>query len=243
MQLSPIFFGILLTILILLSYCMVRILWRRSQQQKNDDVIDSSKQSSSLLCGGTGVSGSNGNGTANSANHTDTITKVYCCCWFSSLFWNIKLLKRSLWLLYVNGDIRSVDFRFILFAIHVNIHNNGDGIMLFCCSPALCVYLQRQQTITISALKEVFSCTFCIVTFMIERQTSKFAWCSFIKIDFSPRFIPILNSSTTENAFSCLFAFSHNTLYCFSSAQFYHRTKLNCVYVVGRMVGSFHLKT
>lgn len=72
MQLSPIFFGILLTILILLSYCVVRILWKRSQQHKADDVTDGSKQSSSLLC--TSVVG-NTNGTAN-ANHTDTITKV-----------------------------------------------------------------------------------------------------------------------------------------------------------------------
>lgn len=73
MQLSPIFFGILLTILILLSYCVVRILWKRSQQHKADDVADGSKQSSSLLC--TSVVG-NTNGTANNANHTDTITKV-----------------------------------------------------------------------------------------------------------------------------------------------------------------------
>lgn len=73
MQLSPIFFGILLTLLVLISYCMVRVLWKRSQQQKNDDVTDGSKQSSSLLC--TGVGG-NGNGNANNANHTDTIAKV-----------------------------------------------------------------------------------------------------------------------------------------------------------------------
>lgn len=75
MQLSPIFFGILLTILSLLSYCVVRILWKRSHQHKADDVTDSSKQSSSLLC--TSVVG-NTNGTANigNANHTDTITKV-----------------------------------------------------------------------------------------------------------------------------------------------------------------------
>lgn len=73
MQLSPIFFGILLTILILMSYCVVRILWKRSQQHKPDDVVDGSKQSSSLLC--TSVVG-NTNGTANIANHTDTITKV-----------------------------------------------------------------------------------------------------------------------------------------------------------------------
>lgn len=73
MQLSPIFFGILLTILILISYCVVRILWKRSQQHKADDVTDGSKQSSSLLC--TSVVG-NTNGTANNANHTDTITKV-----------------------------------------------------------------------------------------------------------------------------------------------------------------------
>lgn len=75
MQLSPIFFGILLTILSLLAYCVVRILWKRSHQRKADDVTDSSKQSSSLLC--TSVVG-NTNGTANigNANHTDTITKV-----------------------------------------------------------------------------------------------------------------------------------------------------------------------
>lgn len=73
MQWSPIFFGILLTLLVLISYCMVRVLWKRSQQQKNDDVIDGSKQSSSLLC--TGVGG-NGNGNANNANHMDTIAKV-----------------------------------------------------------------------------------------------------------------------------------------------------------------------
>ena len=76
MQLSPIFFGILLTILCLLSYCVVRILWKRSQQHKTDDVTDGSKQSSSLLC--TSVVG-NTNGTANNANHTDTITKVWLC--------------------------------------------------------------------------------------------------------------------------------------------------------------------
>ncbi|XP_031617439.1 nephrin-like isoform X2 [Contarinia nasturtii] len=74
MQLSPIFFGILLTILCLMSYCVVRILWKRSQQHKPDDVTDSSKQSSSLLC--TSVVG-NTNGTTNNANHTDTITKKY----------------------------------------------------------------------------------------------------------------------------------------------------------------------
>lgn len=73
MQLSPIFFGILLTLLVLISYCIVRVLWKRSQQQKNNDVTDGSKQSSSLLC--TGVGG-NGNGNANSVNHTDTIAKV-----------------------------------------------------------------------------------------------------------------------------------------------------------------------
>lgn len=73
MQLSPIFFGVLLTILILISYCVVRILWKRTQQHKPDDVIDGSKQSSSLLC--TSVVG-NTNGTVNNANHTDTITKV-----------------------------------------------------------------------------------------------------------------------------------------------------------------------
>lgn len=72
-QLSPIFFGILLTLLVLTSYCMIRVLWKRSQQQKNDDVTNGSKQSSSLLC--TGVGG-NGNGIVNNANHTDTITKV-----------------------------------------------------------------------------------------------------------------------------------------------------------------------
>lgn len=81
MQLSPIFFGILLTVLVLLSYCIVRILWKRTRQQKNDDVTDGSKQSSSLLC--TGVGG-NGNGNANNANHTDTITKV--CIFFSFFF-------------------------------------------------------------------------------------------------------------------------------------------------------------
>lgn len=73
LQLSPIFLGILITILILMSYVMVRTFWKRTQQQKSDDAVDSSKQSSSLLC--SGVSG-NGNGTANTANHTDTITKV-----------------------------------------------------------------------------------------------------------------------------------------------------------------------
>lgn len=73
MQFSPIFFGILLTLLVLISYCMVRVLWKRSQQQKNDDVTDGSKQSSSLLCTG---GGGNGNGNSNNANHTDTIAKV-----------------------------------------------------------------------------------------------------------------------------------------------------------------------
>lgn len=74
MQLSPIFLGILLTILCLVAYCVVHILWKRSQKKnKPDDVTDGSKQSSSLLC--TSVVG-NTNGTANNVNHTDTITKV-----------------------------------------------------------------------------------------------------------------------------------------------------------------------
>lgn len=98
-QLSPIFFGILLTILILVSYCVVRILWKRTQQHKPDDVIDGSKQSSSLLC--TSVVG-NANGTANNTNHTDTITKVSvwrrscntcihsCACRFRGVFFSVE---------------------------------------------------------------------------------------------------------------------------------------------------------
>lgn len=69
---SAIFSGISIVILFVLVFCVVSILWKRSQQHKADDVTDGSKQSSSLLC--TSVVG-NTNGTAN-ANHTDTITKV-----------------------------------------------------------------------------------------------------------------------------------------------------------------------
>lgn len=114
MQLSPIFFGILLTILILISYCVVRILWKRTQQHKPDDVIDGSKQSSSLLC--TSVVG-NTNGTANNANHTDTITKVsvHTIFIFSFERWNNK----------VNGFWRFI-FWFVRF--DNNIHRNRNAL-------------------------------------------------------------------------------------------------------------------
>lgn len=79
-QLSPIFFGVLLTLFILSAYCLVRILFNRSHH-KGDNVIENSKQSTSLLCGGGGSasgseSGVNSNG--NNGSRTDTLTKVRC---------------------------------------------------------------------------------------------------------------------------------------------------------------------
>lgn len=72
-QLSPIVFGIVLTLIILASYCFVRIYISR-RQQKNDTTIDSSKQSSSLLCNGVG--GSGGSTGASNAVSMDTTQKV-----------------------------------------------------------------------------------------------------------------------------------------------------------------------
>lgn len=72
-QLSPIVFGIVLTLIILASYCFVRIFISR-RQQKNDTTIDSSKQSSSLLCNGVG--GSGGSTGASNAVSLDTTQKV-----------------------------------------------------------------------------------------------------------------------------------------------------------------------
>lgn len=79
-QLSPIFFGVLLTLFILSAYCLVRILFNRSHQ-KGDNVIENAKQSTGLLCGGGGSASGSENGVnsnGNNVNRTDTLTKVCC---------------------------------------------------------------------------------------------------------------------------------------------------------------------
>lgn len=95
-----------------MSYLVVRTLLKRSQQQKSDDAVDSSKQSSSLLC--TGVGG-NGNSNINTANHTDTITKVYK---FSSIFKKICVNFELISLCILN--LVDCDF-------HLRIDNNTTG--------------------------------------------------------------------------------------------------------------------
>lgn len=75
-QLSPIVFGIALTLFILTAYCIVRVVVNR-RQLKNDTTIGSSKQSSSLLCNGvSGSGGVNGSSGASNVAATDNAEKV-----------------------------------------------------------------------------------------------------------------------------------------------------------------------